>query len=98
MWSNRQKIDVADAGRARQRPSGPTRQWRVPGAHVVDVRGSPGDRVGGTVSVVTLSLKKVCTDRSVLVLKGTIVLKGDDHGTPRRLCVRALGLLRAPRT
>ena len=55
MWSNRQKMDDADAGRARQHPSGPTRPWLVPGAHVVDVGGSPGDCVGGTVSVVTLS-------------------------------------------
>ena len=48
------KMDDADAGRARQHPSGPTMPWRVPGAHVVDVGGSHGDRVGRAVSVVTL--------------------------------------------
>ena len=54
MWSNRQKLHDAQAERARQHLPEPTMPWQAPGAHIVDVGGSPGDRVGGAVSVRTL--------------------------------------------
>ena len=58
--SNRHKMDDADAGRARQHPSGPTRPWLVPGAQVDAVGGSHGDRVGESVSHSSLG---ACTAR-----------------------------------
>ena len=44
----------AEADRTRQHLPEPTMPWQAPGAHIVDVGGSPGDRVGGAVSVRTL--------------------------------------------
>ena len=57
MYPNRQKMHDADARRARQRPSGPTRPWKVPSVRVDAVGGSPGNRVGEAVSVHSLPLK-----------------------------------------
>ena len=54
MWSNRQKLHDAEAERARQHLPEPTMPWRAPGARVVAVGGTPGDRVGGAVSVGSL--------------------------------------------
>ena len=56
MWSNRQELHDAEAERARQHLPEPTMPWRAPGARVVAVGGPPGDRVGGSVSVVSLLL------------------------------------------
>ena len=57
MWSNRQELHDAEAERARQHLPEPTMPWRAPGAHVVAVGGSHGDRVVGlgAVRVVTLA-------------------------------------------
>ena len=58
MWSNRQKMHDADAGRARQHLPEPTGLWRVPDAHVVAVRRSPArpatDRAGGASAIVSI--------------------------------------------
>ena len=48
----------AEADRTRQHLPEPTMPWQAPGAHIVDVGGSPGDRVGGAVSVVSLHTQK----------------------------------------
>ena len=47
-------MNDAEADRTRQHLPEPTMPWQAPGAHIVDVGGSPGDRVGGAVSVRTL--------------------------------------------
>ena len=44
-------MNDAEADRTRQHLPEPTMPWQAPGAHIVDVGGSPGDRVGGAVSV-----------------------------------------------
>ena len=52
--AHRRKMNDAEADRTRQHLPEPTMPWQAPGAHIVDVGGSPGDRVGGAVSVRTL--------------------------------------------
>eukprot|EP00964_Phaeocystis_antarctica_P096447 scaffold62726_cov102-Phaeocystis_antarctica.AAC.2 len=47
-WRARAKTSLL--GRRWLHPSGSTRPWLVPGVHVVAVGGSPGDRVGESVS------------------------------------------------
>ena len=53
------KMSDVHAERAPEAPMDPTDPWGTLGAHVVAAKGARGARVGGGVSVVSLSEKKV---------------------------------------
>ena len=87
MWSNRQKMHDADAERARG-PTSQDRQHLPPraspaahrrgygecppGARVDAVGGSPGDRVGGAVSVLTNSRREKHTEPALFRVRFSV--------------------------